>query len=94
MDEGDIGQRDTFISTFNIVVLNRGSLYPNLTLQCEILASVHICISSGAFRCINPAISSIDLSVHLIRRVPDYLFSCVFLQLDEHNPDWAMKQAN
>jgi len=34
MDEGDIGQRDTFISTFNIVVLNRGSLYPNLTLQC------------------------------------------------------------
>ena len=77
MDEGDIGHTKTFISTLNTVVLNRCSLYPNLTLQCLIQASVHIYISSGAFCCVNPAISSTDLSVHLIRRVLDYLFSCV-----------------
>jgi len=79
VDEGDVGRTESFISTLSIVVLNRGSLYPNLTLQCKIQTSVHIYISSGAFHCINPAISSTDLSVHLIRRVPDYLSSCVFV---------------
>jgi hypothetical protein len=34
VDEGEIGHIEIFISSLNIVVLNKAILYPDLTLQC------------------------------------------------------------